>query len=153
MRPLCSQIVLLGGHAVSIKDEFKIVEDLRSEQGPMGGLEALLAAGLDSKYLIAACDQPLLTAETCKLLIKEDAVVSVFKSAETSKFLPFPGIYSSEIAPLVTKALDEGHRSLQQLFRSLDRVHAQPITVEFEQSLRSFNTPESIEELEKLLAG
>ncbi|RQV98756.1 molybdenum cofactor guanylyltransferase [bacterium] len=151
IRPLCSQIVLLGGHAVSIKDEFQIVEDLRPEQGPMGGIESLLATKLDLRYLIVACDQPLLTSDTCRLLLDDAAAVSVFKSAETAKYLPFPGIYSSEIEPLVSKALDEGNRSLQQLFRSLPTLKAQDITAEFEQTLRSFNTPDSLDKLEAIL--
>lgn len=152
LSPHCSQIVLLGGHEVSSTAKFQIIEDLRPEQGPMGGIESLLATQLDTKYLIVACDQPLLTSETCNLLIDESASVSVFKSVETTKYLPFPGIYSTEIAPLITHALDKGQRSLQQLFRSLPNLKAHPITASFEQSLRSFNTPESIQELEGILA-
>lgn len=151
VQPLCSQIVLLGGHAVSASGEFRIVEDLRPEQGPMGGLESLFATRLDESYLIVACDQPLLTTSVCRMLLDETAQVSVFRSAETDKFLPFPGIYQAEIAPLVSAALDAGRRSLQQLFHSLPRFKAAPITADFEQSLRSFNTPESILELETIL--
>jgi molybdopterin-guanine dinucleotide biosynthesis protein A len=151
IQPLCSQIVLLGDHEYGASNEFRIVKDLRNGQGPMAGIESLLKSGIDSRYLIVACDMPLLTSDICKLLINDSAPVSIFESAEAGKYLPFPGIYRAELAPLVSRSLDEDRRSLQQLFRSLPDIHVLPLTPELEQSLRSFNTPESIRELEAIL--
>jgi molybdenum cofactor guanylyltransferase len=151
IRPLCSQIVLLGDHEFTASDEFIIVKDLRPGLGPMAGLESLLKSNLDSRYLIVACDMPLLTPEICGMLIHDSASVSIFESTEIGKYLPFPGIYRAELAPLVSRSLDEDRRSLQQLFRSLSDIHVLPLTPELEQSVRSFNTPESILELEAIL--
>jgi molybdopterin-guanine dinucleotide biosynthesis protein A len=151
IRPLCSQIALLGDHEYSASDEFIIIKDLRPGLGPMAGLESLLKSNLDSHYLIVACDMPLLTPDICRLLIHDSASVSIFESTEIGKYLPFPGIYRTELAPLVSRSLDEDRRSLQQLFRSLPDIHVLPLTPELEQSVRSFNTPESIHELEAIL--
>jgi molybdenum cofactor guanylyltransferase len=151
VQPLCSQIVLLGDHEFTTSDEFIIVKDLRPGLGPMAGLESLLKSGLDSHYLIVACDMPLLTPGVCRMLIHDTARVSIFESTEIGKYLPFPGIYRSELAEAVSRSLDEEHRSLQHLFRSLPGINLLHLTPELEQSVRSFNTPESIQELEAII--
>lgn len=151
IQPLCSQIVLLGDHAIGAGDELRIIKDLRPGQGPMAGIESLLKSGLDSRYLIVACDQPLLTPEICLLLMDDSSSACIFKSADADKFLPFPGIYSASLADAISHSLDNEQRSLQQLFRSLPGLRVVPLAPEFEQALRSFNTPESILELEAIL--
>jgi molybdopterin-guanine dinucleotide biosynthesis protein A len=94
---------------------------------------------------------PLLTTDVCRLLIHDSAPVSIFESSEIGKYLPFPGIYRSQLAPLVSRALDEDRRSLQQLFRSVPDINVLQLNPGHEQCVRSFNTPESIRELEAIL--
>ncbi|MCI0630301.1 MAG: molybdenum cofactor guanylyltransferase [Phycisphaerales bacterium] len=70
---VCEHVVLVGVNAAEstnlagLDRPVRSVGDLRPGLGPLGGIEALLASGLDAEYLVCPCDVPMINA---RLLLK-----------------------------------------------------------------------------------
>ena len=72
MSAVCRQVVLVGAATdlpLSMRG-VRHIEDRLPQLGPMGGVEALLASGLDSEYLIAPCDIFLVVPDVFRLLLQ-----------------------------------------------------------------------------------
>lgn len=138
---VCSRIVILGPK--DILPELTHVYDLREDQGPLAGIEALLASDLDEQYLVVPCDVPLITAEVLrKLTIESDALATAFRieGSDSPESLP---LRISAIAQIeASRHLDAGNRSLHRL---LSEVSTQTVLLSPPQSnaLRNINTPEA----------
>lgn len=67
LRQVCPRLVVLGPD--SPLPGVPAIPDLRPGLGPLAGIEALLASGLDDTYLVVPCDMPRLTAEVLQALV------------------------------------------------------------------------------------
>jgi molybdopterin-guanine dinucleotide biosynthesis protein A len=128
-----------------------LIPDRRPGMGPLAGIEAALASGpADSLWLVAACDQPLLTPEIFKTLIKggdANLKLPVFIRVESGDSLdPFPALIPAGWLPEVALALDEGRRSVRDLIRQTGAAWV-VIPDSLSTLVRSINTPEALEEL------
>ena len=63
-------VKVLSGESVNLPNVLN-VQDTTPGLGPMAGLEAILASGVAERYLIAACDQPLLGEAVLERLVGE----------------------------------------------------------------------------------
>lgn len=110
--------------------------------GPLAGLEALLSSGLARGYLVAACDQPLLTTELLRRLFDgPPPIAHFFKDGDTGEELdPLPGYFPEAWLSPVREALQAGRRSFRVLARSLP-AHWIPVSAGERASLASINTP------------
>ncbi len=113
--------------------------------GPLAGMEALLASGLARGYLVAACDQPLLTAGLlARLLDGPTGSARFFKDGSTGEELdPLPGYFPEGWLPAVRAALEEGRRSFRGLVRTLPAAWV-PVSSDERALLASVNTPEEL---------
>lgn len=146
---LCPRVTLVGvgEPEVEVPDERVIhLSDLRPNQGPLGGLEALLSSHLDRSYLVTACDQPLVTEGLLRGLTSgEPNQIHVYRRGDG--FLqPLPGYFPSAVLDVVREALNSDDRSLQHVFRQCEVV-AHPILQNEEDQLAGVNTPEQLAEL------
>ncbi len=93
------------------------VRDGQPGLGPLGGLEALLASGAAEGYVVAACDQPMVTAVLLRRLAEGAGPRGrFFRAARSGEHLdPLPGYFPSCWLTSVTTALAEGRRSLRAL--------------------------------------
>ena len=64
LREVCQRVVVVG----DAETDLPRIEDLRPGQGPLGGIEALLATGDDTQYLVGPCDLPLITPSVLRRL-------------------------------------------------------------------------------------
>jgi molybdenum cofactor guanylyltransferase len=134
-----------AGFDCGAKPEIVHVEDLRPGLGPLAGLESLLASGLASGYVVAACDQPLLTVPLLKRLSDgAGGEARFFVTAEGGVRLdPLPGYFPASLLGRVSSALDGGRRGFRSLARS-----AEPEWVSLPDalvpSLASANSPEDL---------
>jgi len=121
--------------------------DLHPGDGPLAGLESLLAGGLDDRYLLAGCDQPLLTPDLLRRLTgRGSAGICLFHTGNAEDFFPFPGIYPAGLLPEVQAALAGGQRSMKRLLERVGVTHL-PLAAEAASALRSFNTPDDLAQL------
>lgn len=136
---VCDRAVMLG-ESVHLR-ELDRIADLRPECGPLGGVEALLASGLDEQYLILPCDVPLITAGVLKaLLIETDRAATMFEGH------PLPARVSTSALPTVRRMLDAGERTVWRLMEELD---AERVALPDESGafLENVNSPEDVERL------
>jgi len=148
LQAVCRQIVIVGAcRGFRIPEDVQHLPDLHPGEGPLAGLESLLAGGLDDRYLIAGCDQPLLTPELLRRLTRcESNGICLFDTGDERDFLPFPGIYPAALLTRVREALSNGQRSMKRL---LERAAITCVMLPAEDVplLRSFNTPADLAEL------
>jgi molybdopterin-guanine dinucleotide biosynthesis protein A len=130
------------------------ITDLQPGQGPLSGLEALLASGAAEGYVVAACDQPLLTASILRLLGRgATGRPRLFRAQESGQSLgPLPGYYPGWLAERVRQAIDEGRLAFQQLL-SYEEVDWLSVSALEEARLASVNTPDDLENLRTSAEG
>ncbi len=124
------------------------LQDRHPGSGPLAGIEALLASGLARGYVVAACDQPLLSAGLLARLASGTSNSARFFRAEGNGegLDPLPGYFPSEWLEPVQRAITEGRRGFRDLVKSLD-VAWVPLPETEVPKLASVNTPEDLARL------
>lgn len=151
LTPVCRQVAVSGPAGnFALPPGIPAIADLRPGEGPLAALEAILASGLDTRYLLVSCDQPLLTpALLCRLASQSlmpnqqgfPAFFCAINEAHKTQLLdPFPGIYPEHLLGDVQRALDAGQRSIRDCNRQWE-CHPVPLSREEEALLTSMNTP------------
>ena len=137
----CRDVVVVG----DAETPMTRIEDLRPGQGPLGGIESLLASNVDTHYLVCPCDLPLVTATLLRrLTVDTGAVATVFHVDGEPDFWPLPARLSTEALPLVREHLDCRRRAVHDLVRALDpAVLALPRAEA--RALANVNTPSDYE--------
>ncbi len=138
---LCREVIVAG----AVETPLQSIADLRPDAGPLGGIEAVLASGLDTQYLVCPCDLPLVTAMMLRRLTEASgAVATVFHVAGEPDFWPLPARLSATALDRVRRHLDDGQRAVHELMRTLEpevialeRQDAEP--------LANINTPPDYE--------
>jgi molybdopterin-guanine dinucleotide biosynthesis protein A len=113
---LCARLVVVGqcrGHRLS--DDVIRLADLHPGSGPLAGIEALLASGVDEAYLVAACDQPFLTPDLLRGLLRGDPARPCFFLGEDGTVHPLPAYLPSSWLPAVSQAVHEERLSVRKL--------------------------------------
>lgn len=78
LRPLCRQVLVSASHTNAGAYAFlglDIVEDLHSDCGPLGGLEAMLNRCTTSWLLVLTCDMPYVSSEALQTMVSHAQVV------------------------------------------------------------------------------
>ena len=123
VRP-CVDRVLLVGHRGPAPHQsgIDLVPDRVAQQGPLGGLDAALAAAGGAAVLLLACDLPYITTPFVAHLIGQlDGVDAVIPRTERG-YHPLCGVYAPSCRPAVARRLDAGLLRMRDLLADL-RVH------------------------------
>ncbi len=108
------------------------------------------ASGFDTGYLVAACDQPLLTEDLLARLTTGDPErPHLFSGPAEDDFHPFPGYYPASLLPTVQNLLAHGDRSLRALAAIADPVWV-PLPPAEAERLLGVNAPEQLPAFERL---
>lgn len=144
---VCREVVLVGaGDDVPPRlSRLVRIADRIADIGPLGGLEALLASGLDSEYLVAPCDLVEARPELFQLLLQPGLKPPVVL-AWPDKAHPEPLIarYSTDVYELVQEMIREGHLAMRQLVRRSGAAII-PVPAELGFALRNANTPDDLQ--------
>lgn len=128
--------VLVGGTIPG----HKCILDNRTLQGPVAGIEALLASGVDSEYLVVGCDMPLLEKIHIQPLLNCRTNAS-FTHEGFTLGLPIR-IYANTLSSCSTY-LEAGNKSIRGFVQSIPHC-AIPITESHLHCITSMNTKEDI---------
>jgi molybdenum cofactor guanylyltransferase len=149
----CRQVVVVGecrGYGVRVSDTLLHILDREPDMGPLGGLVTLLGSGLDTAYVVVACDQMLLTAELLARLTDGDpARPHLFTGPEEDVVHLFPGYYPASLLDDAQNLLGHGHRSLRDLAARSDPLRI-PLPAADVARLFGVNTPEQRPALERI---
>jgi len=140
---VCERVVVLG----DAETDLPRIEDLRPGQGPLGGIEALLASGSDTDYLVCPCDLPLVTPTLLRRLTgPTNCVATVFQVEGEADFWPMPVRVSVQSLTAVRTQLDLGRRAVHDLVRTLGPAVI-AVSREEAKALANVNTPDDYEQL------
>ncbi len=109
------QTVILGGDVTGQR----CIHDLRKQQGPVAGIEALLNSDIDKNYLVVGCDMPnLKKIDVEPLLASNDN--AVFSCG--NRLLGLPLLIKSEELSSCTAYLDSGGRSIRGFVSEIPHI-------------------------------
>ncbi|MHC4948993.1 MAG: molybdenum cofactor guanylyltransferase [Planctomycetota bacterium] len=148
LRPHAREVVIVGGPAVP---GLRHLDDRRPGAGPLAGIEAALASGLDDAWLVCPCDLPFVTdALLAPLADADDAPATVLRVAGEDAPRPLPARLTTAALPVVRRRLDAGRRSVRGLVAALPaRVVEVPAAAAA--ALANVNTPEDLAEAARRL--
>jgi molybdenum cofactor guanylyltransferase len=137
---VCSRLVVVGEcRGYRLPSGVEPLADLHPGAGPLAGIEAVLASGLDEAYLVAACDQPFLTPELLRGLLAADPARPCFFLGEDGATHPLPAYLPSSWLPAVSRAVRGERLSVRKLIAESDVCWA-PADARTEASLGSVNS-------------
>lgn len=142
LEPVLVGAAELGDHARGLSQ----LPDREPRVGPLSGLSALLDFAGERTVIAVGCDMPRLSAELMARLLREapDAAVLAPRDAETGKWHPLCTRYTpSLVRPTLARALAQGARSFQALFRELSVVELAVSEAERE-TLQDWDKPEDV---------
>lgn len=149
----CDRVVILGhGEGMDHRPDLPRVADLRPGEGPVAGIEALLASGLGQRYLICPCDQPFVDAALFQWLLDACAGPSCAPLGPFGGPAPFPFCIDAGQHSAVEAALNAGVRSVRRLLIALDVTLLPPPNRERD-PLQDVDTPEDLARARDLASG
>jgi molybdopterin-guanine dinucleotide biosynthesis protein A len=154
LRQLTDDILLVGARRHEEVAGIHRVTDRVPDSGPLGGLDAALAAARDDRLIIVACDMPFITAAFLQRLVAlSDPVDAVVPRTERG-YHPLCAVYRRSCHPAVLRHLAEHRLKMADLFEDLrvhvvDREHVAMFGGE--RVLANVNTPAELHDLEALL--
>ena len=150
LQQLCRQVVIVGrcvGYEPPPERPIVRIPDVRPGNGPLCGIEALLRSGLDTGYVVVACDQPLLSAELLRRLVAGDPDGAALLRPADGRWLgPFPGYFPAAWLTHVEAVVAAGRHSVRAVAER-GPVRWVPISADEERLLRSVDTPQDVAEL------
>ncbi len=151
---VCNEVVVAGPEIPELlmeSERVHFVHDNFPGQGPLAGIEAILGTGYSNGYVIAACDQPLLTEEILRMLIPESRdMPCFFEAAEGQPIQPLPGYYPVTWLADIRDSLRRNRRALKGLIAESDVV-LKPMTAKAAWCLQSINTEDDLSRLTPFL--
>jgi molybdopterin-guanine dinucleotide biosynthesis protein A len=151
---ITDDILLVGGRPIEDVAGLRPVSDRVPDSGPLGGLDAALAAARDDRVILIACDMPFITAGFLEsLLALSDSVDAVVPRTERG-YHPLCAVYRRSCHPAVVRRLVERRLKMLDLLEDLkvhvvDREHV--ATFGGERVLANVNTPDELHDLEALI--
>ncbi len=147
---VCRSVVVVGSaDPVSEAPSLRHLADLRPGEGPLAGIEALLASGLDTEYLVCPCDVPLVTAGLLERLTAPcGSLATVLRIGAENAFRPLPARLSAASLDRVRAQLDRHERAVHAFIQSID-PHVVDMPREAADQLLNANTPAEYEALVK----
>jgi molybdopterin-guanine dinucleotide biosynthesis protein A len=155
LQQLTDDILLVGGDPANQFQGVRVVPDRVRDSGPLGGLDAALAAARDDTVVLLACDMPFVSAPFLAHLLtlaqNRDAVVPRTERG----YHPLCAAYARACQPAIARRLAE--RRLKML-EFLEDVHVHAVDWDdiarfgdAERLLTNVNTPDELHDLEALL--
>ena len=151
---ITDDILLVGGRPIEDVTGLRPVSDRVPDSGPLGGLDAALAAARDDRVILIACDMPFITAGFLEsLLALSDSVDAVVPRTERG-YHPLCAVYGRSCHPAVVRRLVERRLKMLDLLEDLkvhvvDREHVAMFGGE--RVLANVNTPDELHDLEALI--
>lgn len=144
---VADEIILLGTPPFELPTrlaELPVLPDLTPDIGPIGGLEAILAARPNCKALLLACDMPFVTTDVLRRLVDEpgdaDAAVCLSEDEDGPRVHPCCGLYHPHVLPAVRAAIDSGLYGLVPMLARL-KVRFVRLDAATARCVENWNTP------------
>ena len=132
----------------------RIVADRIKDSGPLGGLDAALAAAKSDAVIVLACDMPFVTARFLEYLISVARDAEAVVPRTKRGYHPLCALYTRGCRAAVARSLAEGRLAMVELLETIRVRAVEEHEIErFGQSdrlLANVNSPAEFDELEAL---
>jgi molybdenum cofactor guanylyltransferase len=155
LRQVTDDILLVGGDPVHRRRDVRVVADRVPDSGPLGGLDAALAAARDDQLVVVACDMPFVTAPLFAHLLAQTQDADAVVPRTERGYHPLCAVYTRACQVAVVRRVAERRLKMLELFEDI-RVHVveQHAIDRFgdgERLMANVNTPDELHDLEALL--
>lgn len=151
IRPLVTEIILVGDQAVYAALGYRMVEDTYKDMGPLAGLYSGLKACTTNTCLVLSCDVPLVqTALLSQLLDGRFSSYDAVIAQSGNQLMPLVGRYHKRCLKKCEELLQQGEKRMMRL---LENLHYHAIGFDENQSLalENINTKAQLKKLNKTL--
>jgi molybdenum cofactor guanylyltransferase len=133
----------------------RVIDDRVADSGPLGGLDAALAAARDEALILLACDMPFVTARFLEYLLASAAGVDAVVPRTDRGYHPLCAVYTRACRAAVSQRLADRRLAMAGLVETVRTRVIEPEDVERfgppRRLLANVNTPGELDELEALL--
>ncbi|MDP0491598.1 MAG: NTP transferase domain-containing protein [Verrucomicrobiota bacterium JB023] len=148
--PHASQVYLSVAKGGQRETSLPVIEDLETNPGPLGGLQAAFAQQPEKPWLLVACDLPLLDDMTLDTLLRENderKPATAFRNRLDGRAEPLCAIYKPSAANALNDYLSRNKRCARGFLESLE-----PTLLDLPSplALDNANRPEHLNELTSL---
>jgi molybdopterin-guanine dinucleotide biosynthesis protein A len=131
-----------------------VLADRRAERGPLGGLDAALAAAGEDEVLLLACDLPNVTRPMLAHLIRQRGGADAVVPRTERGYHPLCAVYAQSCRAPVERRLEEGSLRMQDLLSELKVEYVDESELkafgEADRLLANLNTLADLDALESL---
>jgi molybdopterin-guanine dinucleotide biosynthesis protein A len=118
---------------------YRVVFDRKQGAGPMAGIEAGLAAARRDPVFVIACDMPYVTREVAAMMVAAARTCDAAVPRIEGRAEPVCAAYRKSALPVITAALDAGHRRAADALAGMEVTWLEDISPDV---VRSINTPD-----------
>ena len=142
---VCASVTVVGDPNRYGESGFPVISDRFPGLGPLGGIEAALAATSAEANLIVACDMPNIRADALEELFAAGGDIAVPRH-EDHKLEPLCAVYSVRCHARVREMLESGVRSVNAALRLLesDGFAIRYVRVPGDDTFANLNTPDDL---------
>jgi len=150
LQNLYFEVVLSGPRGELSVFGLPVLEDDHPLNGPLDALAGILRRTDSKKIFLAACDMPFVHEAVIEEMWKVGGFHDAVVSKEKNKICPLPGVYSTNLLPIVEMLLKKGRRDLKSIVEISPNIRVLSDTelclVDPEIiSLKNINTPEDLD--------
>jgi molybdopterin-guanine dinucleotide biosynthesis protein A len=156
LRPICDEVMVVvaqGGTPPNVPPDVRVVVDRVPEAGPLGGLEAALAAASHDVVVVVAVDLPdlsgtVLAAQVAMAEKRPEMDVVTLRRRDAGGDEPLHAVYRRAALPRVTALLATGERRMSALLAGLRVGRVSDAALRrldpLGRSARNLNTPDEV---------
>jgi molybdopterin-guanine dinucleotide biosynthesis protein A len=145
----------IEGPADAGPDSCRYIVDRVPGSGPLGGLDAALAAARDDVLILLACDMPFVTSGFLDYLVTNAAGSDAVVPRTDRGYHPLCAVYTRACRETVAKRIDERRLAMTDFIEAVRTRVIEPEDVERfgpgRRLLANVNTPDEFDELVALL--
>lgn len=142
---LCDEIIICANNSNYDYLGFKVVSDIITDCGPLGGLYTGLSESNSQYNLIAPCDVPFITKDLYILLLQNIANNNAVIPSYNNEIHPLCGIYSLKCISVLQSLISE---KKFKMLRVVDELGAKIVPLKYDTDI--FININTLEELIKL---
>jgi molybdopterin-guanine dinucleotide biosynthesis protein A len=147
---ICGEILISANDDAYNSFGLKVVPDLMTGQGPMGGIYSCMKAVKTKYVIVLSCDMPFVDKQIIDLLLTGKNHYQAVLPGHKGFMQPVCALYNSEILPIIEHHLFSGKLKLAGFIEMLNHKIVE-ISYEDEYKLLSINTKSELLEAERMI--
>lgn len=132
-----------------LPDGIRVAYDVVDDQGPLGGLQAALAATTSDAVYVTGCDAPFLAPALVERLFASLGTARIAVADEGGFLHPLCAVYRPDVLPVIDRLLAQDRRRPMFLYEEVATVRVSEAILRAADpelaSLDNLNTPEAYE--------